>query len=102
MINKQCPAAKCALWPTRGRRFMLSLLVLTTLTASLLLGQPLIVWGQATAGQHVNQPRQLALTWGTYLGGRSDEFGRSVGVDAAGNIYVVGETYSSDFPGANG
>ena len=38
------------------------------------------------------------LTYGSYLGGSSDDTARSVAVDAEGNIYVAGQTTSSDFP----
>ncbi|MBI5445249.1 MAG: SBBP repeat-containing protein, partial [Deltaproteobacteria bacterium] len=41
-----------------------------------------------------------ALVWGTFLGGSPSgiEEGRGVAVDAAGHVYVVGQTGSSDFP----
>jgi hypothetical protein len=39
------------------------------------------------------------LTVGTYLGGGSADYGRGVAVDAQGNIYVVGDFFSSDFLG---
>lgn len=38
------------------------------------------------------------LTYSTLLGGSADEFGRSVAVDARGDIYVAGGTASVDFP----
>ena len=38
------------------------------------------------------------LSYSTYLGGANEERIHGVAVDAAGNIVVVGETYSVDFP----
>jgi len=39
--------------------------------------------------------------WGTYLGGTDTEEGfGGVAVDGSDNIYVCGDTYSADFPGA--
>lgn len=41
------------------------------------------------------------LEYSTYLGGSLQEIGAAVGVDAAGNIYVTGETSSLDLPTQN-
>ncbi len=41
------------------------------------------------------------VIYSTYLGGSRADFGSSVTVDAAGNVYVVGLTASPDFPLAN-
>jgi hypothetical protein len=38
------------------------------------------------------------LLYGTYLGGASDEEGLSIVVDAAGDAFVGGQTFSADFP----
>ncbi len=38
------------------------------------------------------------LSYSTYLGGSAQERANGVVVDAEGNIVIVGETYSSDFP----
>jgi hypothetical protein len=43
-----------------------------------------------------------ALAYSTYLGGNSLDFGQGIAVDAAGNAYVAGITYSSDFPTTTG
>jgi len=47
-------------------------------------------------------PAGTSLTWSSYLGGTSDEYGYGVAVDSDGNVYVVGNTYSTDFPSAGG
>jgi hypothetical protein len=39
-----------------------------------------------------------ALVYSTYLGGSANDNGRMVAVDSAGNAYVVGTTFSTDFP----
>jgi hypothetical protein len=41
------------------------------------------------------------LTYSTYLGGASQDEGRSIAVDTDGDIYVTGFTDSTDFPIAN-
>ena len=43
-------------------------------------------------------PQGTALRFSTYLGGTLDDAVNAVGIDAAGNVYIAGETYSSNFP----
>jgi hypothetical protein len=42
-----------------------------------------------------------ALIYSTFLGGSSNDRGYGMTIDAAGNDYVVGETFSTNFPTAN-
>jgi hypothetical protein len=42
-----------------------------------------------------------ALIYSTYLGGGATDVGNGIAVDAAGNAYVTGYTYSTDFPTAH-
>lgn len=42
-----------------------------------------------------------ALIYSTLLGGSQDDFGQGIGVDAVGNAYVGGYTFSPNFPTAN-
>jgi hypothetical protein len=44
----------------------------------------------------------LRMSYGTYLGGSSDDIGCSIALDALGSAYVSGQTYSQDFPSGNG
>jgi Beta-propeller repeat len=39
-----------------------------------------------------------ALVYSTFLGGTSDDYATGVAVDAAGNAYVTGQTFSTNFP----
>ncbi|MCP4557291.1 MAG: hypothetical protein GY836_17945, partial [Herbaspirillum sp.] len=45
-------------------------------------------------------PSGATLTYSTYLGGGSIDYGRGIAVDNSGNAYVTGETFSTDFPTA--
>ena len=44
----------------------------------------------------IDQNGQMVFV--TYLGGSADEWGYGIDVDSFGNIHVVGETFSTDFP----
>jgi len=42
-----------------------------------------------------------ALVYSTYLGGSEADVGQGIKVDSSGNVYIVGYTFSSDFPVQN-
>jgi hypothetical protein len=46
-------------------------------------------------------PAGDALVYSTYIGGSGSEYGNAIGVDGAGNAYLVGDSTSIDFPLVN-
>ncbi|MGO8836867.1 MAG: beta strand repeat-containing protein [Limisphaerales bacterium] len=53
---------------------------------------------------NTNAPSMTAptnLLYSTYLGGKQNDYGYGIAVDAEGNAYVVGQTLSTNFPAIN-
>ena len=46
-------------------------------------------------------PGGAPLVYSTYLGGNANDSASAVAIDAAGNAYIVGTTFSTDFPTKN-
>jgi photosystem II stability/assembly factor-like uncharacterized protein len=59
--------------------------------------------GFALGAYDVSRPLVIdpVLSYSTYLGGSNLDWGFGIAVDAAGNAYVTGQTWSTDFPTAN-
>jgi pimeloyl-ACP methyl ester carboxylesterase len=38
------------------------------------------------------------LSYSTYLGGNSDDIGKGIAIDSASNLYLTGQTFSTNFP----
>ena len=47
-------------------------------------------------------PDGTGLVYSTYLGGTGNDEADAIAIDASGNAYVVGETFSGDFPTTSG
>ena len=47
-------------------------------------------------------PTGTALVYSTFVGGTNFEWGRGIAIDAANNVYVTGQTQSSNFPTTGG
>jgi hypothetical protein len=60
------------------------------------------VFGQTDAFITKLSPDGRSLVFSTYLGGSNNEDGRAIALDAQGNVYVAGQTGSSDFPVTQG
>jgi hypothetical protein len=60
-------------------------------------GQPQF-GGAADAFVMKLNPQGTGMLYSTYLGGNNLDLGNGIAIDAAGNAYVVGDTYSTNFP----
>jgi hypothetical protein len=47
-------------------------------------------------------PTLTSIVQSTYLGGNGTDYATSIAIDSEGNVYVAGETWSTDFPGTTG
>lgn len=61
-----------------------------------------VLSGSADAFVVKLNPSGTALVYSTFLGGPGDDRGAAIAVDASGNAYVTGVSYSSDFPTTTG
>jgi len=61
------------------------------------------VYGFTVASYDKSYPLVIdpVLEYSTYLGGSGYDVGNGIAVDDSGNVYITGETESSDFPMAN-
>ncbi len=68
--------------------------------------QPGFEGGSTTNGNNDAFAVKLALsgsiTWGTYIGGSDADSGLAIAVDSSQNVYVVGDTYSTNLGGSVG
>jgi subtilisin-like proprotein convertase family protein len=60
--------------------------------------QPMFSGGDRDAFVYKLNPEGAAPVYGTFLGGGSTDYGYAVAIDATGNAYLTGYTYSTDFP----
>src|SRR4028119_1657585 len=83
----------------KAQTFIGALALVAGLSHSAAWGAEILVSGpsspSATAGSMVETP---SLAWSTYLGGTDLDSARGVALDSEGNAYIVGLTYSPDFP----
>lgn len=83
-----------------GRRSVSGRYVLLTRPAGRHL-PPRVEVGFSLAAYDPSRPLVIdpQIVYSTFLGGSEDDGASALAVDAAGNVYLTGTTYSSDFPG---
>jgi len=76
---------------------------LSTLYSTLAPRHSSFVYGFTVASYDKSYPLVIdpVLEYSTYLGGSGYDVGNGIAVDDSGNVYITGETESSDFPMAN-
>jgi len=57
--------------------------------------------GQYDVFVSILNPIGSELVYSTFIGGHKSDYGRSLKLDNTGNIFVIGDTYSEDFPTTN-
>jgi len=58
-------------------------------------------WGGSGDAFLTKLNRSGSLVYSTYLGGNAIDYGNAIAVDPAGNAYITGVTFSTNFPTAN-
>jgi len=58
----------------------------------------LVSIGQYDVFVSILNPIGSELVYSTFIGGHKSDYGRSIKLDNHGNIFVIGDTYSEDFP----
>lgn len=84
-------------WPIVARTYWPRLI----LVAALLLALVAATRGPAAAAEELTAT-SAAISYGTYVGGASDDVGQAVAVDHQGNVIITGYTYSAQIPGTTG
>jgi hypothetical protein len=113
VLERLNPAATTVLWSTLlgGAKYSthpygmqtdsLGDLAVTTWTASPIyptLNAAQSTYGGGTDAGITEYNPSGTMLWSTYLGGSAEEHPNGLDFDAAGNVYVVGRTFSTNFP----
>ena len=84
------------------RRWARPLIAAAVLLAMLAHGRAQRAGAQEAAPEPAEPKAAVSLTYGTYVGGASDDWAQATAVDAQGNVVITGYTYSAQFPGRTG